>query len=101
MGTAGAARVDTSAVRAIAHEYETAAAILDGAARTHLGDVDIGGATAGRAYVAHGDALRAALFDLASSMRQWSRASMEIASALRVSADAYHDADGRAAERVG
>jgi Excreted virulence factor EspC, type VII ESX diderm len=99
MGTADIARVDTAAVRAIAREYETVAAILD--ARTHLDDVDVGGATAGRAYVAHGDALRGALADLQSSLRQWSRATMEIAAALRVSVDRYQDADGYAAVRLG
>lgn len=98
MGTADAARVDTAAVRAIAREYETVAAILD--ARTRLADVDVGGATAGREYVAHGDALRAALFDLASSLRQWSRATVEIAAALRASADRYQDADSVAAGRI-
>ncbi|PRC42722.1 hypothetical protein C6A85_000000109015 [Mycobacterium sp. ITM-2017-0098] len=101
MGTAGAARVDTAAVRAIAREYETAASILDSAARTHLGDVDVDGAMAGRAYVAHGDALRTAVFDLAASLRQWSRATMEIAAALRASVDRYQDADSYAAGRVG
>ena len=100
MGTAGAARVDTAAVRTIAREYETAAAILDGAARTHLADIDVGGATSGRAYVAHGDALRAALADLATSLRQWSRAATEIAAALRVSADRYQEADGSVAGRM-
>ena len=101
MGTAGAARVDTAAVRAIAREYESAAAILDGAVRTHLSDLDVGGATAGRAYVAHGDAVRAALVAVTMSMRQWSRATMEIAAVLRVSADRYQDADASAARRVG
>ena len=101
MGTAGAARVDTAAVRSIAQEYQTASSIVDGAVRTHLGDIDIGGATAGRAYVAHGDALRAALFGVATSMRQWSRAASEIATMLRASADRYADADAGAAARVG
>lgn len=99
MGTTDAARVDAAAVRAIAREYETVAAILD--ARTHLSDVDVGGAMAGRAYVEHGDALRTALFDLGSSLRQWSRATMEIAAALRASVDRYQDADSYAAGRVG
>lgn len=101
MGTAQAARVDTAAVRAIAREYDTAAAILDSAAHTHLGGLDVGAATSGRAYVAYGDALRGALAELASSLRQWSRAATEIAAALRVSADHYQDADSYAAGRVG
>lgn len=101
MGTAGAARVDTAAVRGIAREYETTASILDGAARTHLDDIDIGGATSGRAYVAQGEALRAAVFGVAMSLREWSRASLEIAAVLRATVDRYQDADAGAAMRVG
>ncbi len=101
MGQAGAARVDVGAVLTIAREYETAALIVDAAVRTHLSDFAFGGAAAGRGYVAHGDTLRAALDDVVTSMRQWSRAAGEIAAALRSSADRYRDADVRAAGRVG
>lgn len=101
MGQTGAARVDAGAVRALAREYETAALIVDGAVRTHLSDFTFGGAGAGRAYTAHGDALRAALDDVVVSLRLWSRAAAEIAAVLRASADRYQDADARAALRVG
>ena len=101
MGQPGAARVDVGALRAIAREYETAAQVVDGAVRTHLSDFAFGAASAGRAYVVHGEALRAALDDVVASLRQWSRAAGEVAAALRASADRYQDADVRAAERVG
>jgi hypothetical protein len=98
MGTTG---VDAGMVRAIAREYETAAGIVDGAARHHLGALTFGGSTAGRAYVAHGEALRGALDEVVLALRQWSRAAAEIASVLQCSADRYAEADARAAERVG
>ncbi len=101
MGQADAAYVDVGAVRAIAREYESAALIVDGAVQTHLSDLAFGGACAGRAYVAHGVTLRAALDDVVASLRQWSRAASEVAVALRSSADRYQDADARAAGRVG
>lgn len=97
----GTAHVDVAAVRAIAREYETAALIVDGAVRTHLSDLAFGGAAAGRAHIAHGDTLRAALDDVTTSLRQWSRASLEIAAVLRSSADRYQDAEARAAGRLG
>jgi hypothetical protein len=98
MGTTG---VDVPRVRAIAREYETAAGIVDGVVRNQLGALVFGGATAGRAYVAHGEALRGALDDVVLALRHWSRAAAEIAAVLRSSADRYVDADARAAERVG
>ena len=101
MGQAGVARVDIGAVRAIAREYESAALIIDATVRTHLSDLAFGGASAGRAYVAHGDTLRAGLDDVIASLRQWSRAAGEIAAALRSSADRYQDADSRAVGRLG
>ena len=101
MGQPGATRVDVGALRAIAREYETAALIVDAAVRTHLGDFAFGGAVAGRAYIAHGETLRAAMDGVVTSLRQWSRAAVEVATALRSSAERYQDADARAAERVG
>ncbi len=88
-------------MRAIAREYEAASLIVDGAVRHHLSALAFGGAVAGRAYVAHGESLRAALDDVVTALRQWSRASAEIATVLQASADRYRDADARAAERVG
>lgn len=101
MGTAGAARVDTAAVRTMAQEFGAVASIVDEIVRKHLSHVDFGGATAGRAYVRHGEALRASLFGIATSLREWSRAADEIATVLDVSADRYDDADAAAAGRVG
>ena len=94
------ARVDTAAVRAMAHEYDTAAAIVDGALRSHLDGMRFGGATAGRAYVAHGGDLAAALDELAVALRQWSRAAAEIAMSLRSAAQRYQDSDVRSADRL-
>lgn len=101
MGTTGATRVDLGTLRAIAREYETAATIVDDAVRNRLDHLAFGGAAAGRAYLGHGEELHRALRDVVASLRQWSRAATEIASALRASADRYVDADDRAAERVG
>ena len=100
MGSAGVARVDTAAVRAMAHDYDTAAAIVDGALRNHLGEMRFGGVTAGRAYVAQGVELAAALDGLTAALRQWSRAAAEIAMTLRGSAQRYQDIDLRTADRL-
>lgn len=97
----GQSRVDLGAVRAAAAEYDTAALIVDGAVRTQLGALSFGAATAGEAHAAHGEAVRAAVGGVTSSLRQWSRAAGEIAAVLRASADRYQDADDRAADRVG
>src|SRR5690349_609476 len=98
MGSTG---VDVGALRAVAGEYERAADIVGSAVRDHLQQLSFGGSTAGRAYVAHGEALQVALHDLTTSVSEWSRAAGEIASALEVSVDRYVDADGSAAGRVG
>ena len=101
MGYTDAARVDVEAVRAIAREYETASSILDAAVRIHLGELAFGAACAGRAHLAHGDTLRAAVDDVVTSLRQWSRAAGEIAGALRASVDRYQDVDAHVAGRLG
>lgn len=101
MGTPGAARVDTAAVRVVAQNYVTAGSIVADAVRNQLAGLGFGATSAGRAYARHGDALRAALSDLAVSLREWSRASSEIAMALTASADRYAEADADAARRVG
>jgi hypothetical protein len=101
MGQTDAARVDLPALLDIARQYQAAADIVDGAVRTHLSGLAFDGATAGRMHVARGDAVRAAINHIVDQLRQWSRASTEIAAALRASADRYADADVRAARRVG
>ncbi|MBX7432190.1 ESX-1 secretion-associated protein [Mycobacterium sp. Y57] len=101
MATTGSARVDTTAVRAIAREYETASSIVDGAVRGRVAELGFGSAAAGRAYLVQGDAVRRALGDVESALLQWARASAEIGVALRAAADRYQDAEARAAGRVG
>ena len=101
MGQPDVARVDVAALNAVARQYEAAADIVDGAVRTHLTGLAFGGAVAGRAHVARGEALHAAVDHVVDQLRQWSRAAAEIAAALRVAADRYAEADARAARRVG
>ena len=101
MATTGSARVDTAAVRAIAREYDAASAIVDAAVRTRFAELGFGAASAGRAYVAQGAAVRAALHDVEAALVQWARAATEIAVALRSAADRYSDAEAHAAGRVG
>jgi hypothetical protein len=100
MGQPDAARVDVAAVLAVARRYEACADIVDGAVRTHL-NLEFDGAGAGRMHTARGDALRSAVDRIVDQLRQWSRASREIAAALRASADRYAEADALAAQRVG
>ena len=101
MGQPDVARVDVAALHAVARQYEVAADIVDAAVRTHLTGLAFDGATAGRAHVARGDALRTAVDHVVDQLRQWSRAAAEIAAALRASADRYAEADAHAASRVG
>ena len=65
---------------------------------SHSGSIDP--SSAGRAHTARGDALRAALDRLTAELSQWSRAAVEIAVALRASANRYADADVYAAARI-
>ncbi|AGB21518.1 Protein of unknown function (DUF2580) [Mycobacterium sp. JS623] len=101
MGQAEVARVDVSALHAVARQYETVADIVDGAVRTHLSGLMFDGAAAGRAHVARGDGLRTAVDHVVDQLWQWSIAAAEIAAALRTSADRYTEADVSAARRVG
>jgi hypothetical protein len=93
--------MDVVALRDVANQYAESAAVLDAAVATHLSHLGFGGATAGRAYAARGDALRTSLDRIADGLSRWSRASAEIGAALRVSADRYVSADERAGARVG
>jgi hypothetical protein len=101
MGEPNVARVDVAALIGVARQYETVADIVDGAVRSHLTGLAFDGAAAGRMHVARGDALRFAVDRIVDGLRQWSRASAEIAAALRASADRYAEADAYAARRVG
>jgi hypothetical protein len=95
------ALVDAAAVRTVANQFDATAVLIEGAARSHLGRLVFDGATAGRAHIGHGDALRVSLHRLVGELGQWARATVEVAVALRVSADHYAEADLRAAARVG
>jgi hypothetical protein len=101
MGERDVARVDVGALRAAAIEYESAAQLVDAAVRTHLSALAFDGGAAGRAHTAGGDAVRLAVDDVVSALRQWSRAASETAALLRDSVDRYADADLAAARRVG
>ncbi len=96
-----ASRVDAATLLSVAQQYQSAADIVDAAVRTHLSNLAFGGAGAGRSYVAHGDAVRSAVDDVVNQLRRWSRASAEIAAALRVSVERYTEADAHAAGRLG
>src|SRR3978361_1968348 len=89
----GSARLDVAALRDVARQFDASASVIDAAVSTHLAALGFGGATAGRAYAARGDALRVALERTADALAQWSRASAEIAVALRETADRSHSSD--------
>ncbi|ULE33779.1 type VII secretion target [Mycobacterium sp. IDR2000157661] len=101
MGETDAAHVDVAALNDVARHYQGVADAIDDAVRTQLTALAFDGAAAGRGYTGRGDALRSAVDDVVTGLRQWSRASAEIAATLRASAERYADADARAARRVG
>jgi hypothetical protein len=92
--------VDAAAVRMVANRFDDTGQLIDDAVRTHFAVLSFDGVTAGRAYIGQGDALRVALNRLAGELSQWSRATAEIATVLRASADRYAEADLSAAGRV-
>ena len=106
MGRADATRfngaaIDVAAVCAVANGFDVSAEAVDCVARTQLGRLAFGGATAGQAHLARGDALRSALGRLTGELTQWGCAAAEIAIALRAGAVGYADADLRGAARIG
>lgn len=101
MGERDAARVDVRAVHDVARRYDAIADMIDAGVDAHLAHSSFGGAVAGRAHAARGEALGTAIDDLAGQMRTWSRACSEISAALRVSSDAYGGVDALAARRLG
>jgi hypothetical protein len=96
----GHAGIDVAAVRAVADQFDAAADLVDRAARDNLARLGFGGASAGRAHVARGDALQSGLQRLAAELSQWSRAASEIGVALRAGAGRYADAELYAAARI-
>jgi ABC-type transporter Mla subunit MlaD len=98
--TADRTEVDVPATHGVADQFGTAAELVDTAVGDHLARLTFSGAAAGREHAPRGDALRAELERLAAQVSQWSRASAEIADALRGSADCYADAEMYAAARI-
>lgn len=92
--------MDFTAVYRVADQLGAAAGLIDGAVGDHVARLAFGGASAGRAYTERGDALRVELERLAAQLSQWSRASAEIAVALRAAANRYADAESYAAARI-
>lgn len=90
--------VDVRVVRAIADSFNQVAELVDQAARVRL---QFGGAVAGRAHIADGDAVARALDRMIIDLAQWSRAAAEIGVCLGAGADRYADADHRAAAGIG
>jgi hypothetical protein len=93
-------RFDSSGVYRVADQLGAAAELLDRAVGDHLARLAFGGASAGRAHSARGDALRAQLERLTVEVTQWSRAATDTAAALRTGADRYADAELYAAARI-
>ena len=62
--------------------------------------MDFGATCAGRAHLAHGEAIRTSVDHLTDDVAAWARASSEIASVLRNSADRYVGAEARATARL-
>jgi hypothetical protein len=89
--------IEVAAMLDAAGRFDAAAATLD---RTGRGRATFGAAAAGRAHVAHGDAVRAGVDRLSDDLRAWARAGAETAAVLRASADRYVEADARATARL-
>ncbi|AEV71242.1 Protein of unknown function (DUF2580) [Mycolicibacterium rhodesiae NBB3] len=101
MGERDVSRVDVAALLAVAGEYDAVADAIDAVVRTHLAGLQFGGAVAGRMHVARGEAVRVGIDGIVDRLREWARASAEIASTLRATALRYDEADIRAGRLVG
>ncbi|ETB03670.1 hypothetical protein P863_22805 [Mycobacterium avium subsp. silvaticum ATCC 49884] len=99
-GAVARTQIDVAAAQRVANQFAVAAEFLDRAVTDHLARLAFGGAVAGRAHTERGDALHVELQRLAGQVSQWSRASGEIAAALRSSAERYADAELYAAARI-
>jgi hypothetical protein len=101
MGDRDLAHVDVAALLGVAAEYDAVADAVDAVVRTRLSGLQFGGAVAGRMHVARGEAVRVAVDGIADRLREWARASAEIAATLRMTAQRYEEADVRAGRLVG
>lgn len=93
-------RIDAPATQRVANQFAMAAEFIDRAVNNHLARLAFGGSGAGRTHTARGDALRVEAERLVAQVSQWSRATSEIAVALRSSAERYADAELYAAARI-
>ncbi|MBS9535865.1 hypothetical protein KIH27_19970 [Mycobacterium sp. M1] len=93
--------LDDAALREVAEHFEADADLVDSAMRDGLGRLMFDGAAAGRAHAASGAELRRVLDRWAPELTRWSRASAEIAGALRSGLAGYRAAELSAADRVG
>ncbi|MEO8814994.1 MAG: type VII secretion target [Mycobacterium sp.] len=93
--------VDSDALRTVADRFDAAAALIDGTAAVRLSRLTFDAASAGRAHAAGGAALRRAVDRWAGELTRWSRASAEVADALRTGVADYGDAERSAQDRVG
>lgn len=93
--------LDAAALRAVAECFDSTAAAIDNGARIRMGGLVFDGATAGRDHVGAGEALCRALHAWALELTRWSRASTEIAAALRAGLARYENAEATASERIG
>ena len=100
MGHASGTRVsvDVAALRAVADHFDSVAQSVARAARARL---RFGGAVAGRAHTADGEALRRTFDLLSVDLTGWARAADETGTGLRCGADCYVKSERVAAERVG
>ncbi|OBG79081.1 MULTISPECIES: type VII secretion target [unclassified Mycobacterium] len=92
--------IDVAAAYRVAGQLEAAAELIGRAVSDHLARLGFGGAVAGRAHAARGDALRGELERLAAAVSQWWQASVEVAGNVRSSADRYAEAEAYATQRI-
>lgn len=93
--------LDAAALRSVADCFDATADDIDTANRIRLGGLTFDGRNAGRDHVAAGEELRRALDAWAPELTRWSRATTEIAAALRGGLERYGRAELSAADRVG
>ncbi|WP_409435079.1 type VII secretion target [Mycobacterium sp. SMC-14] len=93
--------IKDSALRSVADRFDSTAAAIDMASRIRLGGLTFDGGTAGRDHVGAGEALRRAVQAWSPELMRWSRATSEVATALRAALARYGQAEAASAVRVG
>ena len=92
--------LDALALHAAAGVFDSTAVTIDSASRLHIGGLAFDARVAGRDHGDAGDQLSCALRSWLPAMLCWSRASAEIATALRGTLRGYEYAESSATERV-